>query len=405
MIRAHKIRLNPTPEQEIYFRKAAGTKRFVFNQALALWKWGKSVEIEEFGPAEIKRQINTFKEEQFPWMYDVAKDVVEGAIQDLGVALNNYFESKSGKRKGAKVGFPKFKTKKTKKQSFRLNNDKFKVDDQRIRIPNLGWVNMAETLRFQGKIMGAVVSKVADWWCVSITVDIERQTPNEFPVATVGVDVGIKTLAKLSDEREFENQKPLRKGLSLLKKLNRSLNRRTKGSQRWWKAKSKLGRFHFRVGNQRSDAHHKASHTIAKTYAFIGLEDLHVKGMAKNRKLSLSISDVGLGEFLRQIEYKSDWFGGETVRVGRFYASSKTCNDCGYVNKELTLKDRTWICQGCGTSHDRDLERRQEYRTRSAQTGLRIKTSSPGYGYLRRNRSWTARKTACLDSEHLRGVT
>lgn len=354
MIKAHKIRLNPTPEQEIYFRKAAGTKRFVYNQALALWKWGKSVGIEEFGPAEIKRQINTFKAEQFPWMYEVAKDVFEGAIQDLGSALNNYFESKASKRKGAKVGFPKFKTKKNKKQSFRLNNDKFKVEDHRVRIPNLGWVNMAEALRFQGKIMGAVVSKVADWWFISFTVDLERPQPRQFPVATVGVDVGIKTLAKLSDESEFENQKPLRKGLSRLRQLNRSLARRIKGSNRWWKAKSKRGRFHFRVGNQRADAHHKASSAIAKTYAFIGLEDLHVKGMVKNRKLSLSISDVGLGEFIRQIEYKSDWLGGRTVRVGRFYASSKTCNDWGYVNKELTLSDRTWACQGCGTIQDRD---------------------------------------------------
>ena len=354
MIKAHKIRLNPTPEQEIYFRKAAGTKRFVYNQALSLWKWGKRVGIEEFGPAEIKRQINSFKEEQFPWMYEVAKDVFEGAIQDLSAALSNYFESKSGKRKGAKVGFPKFKTKKNKKQSFRLNNDKFKVDDHKIRIPNLGWVNLAETLRFEGKIMGAVVSKVVDWWFVSITVDVEKPEPNQFVTETIGVDVGVKTLAKLSDESEFENQKPLRKGFTRLRKLNRSLARRIKGSNRWWKAKSKLGRFHFKVNNQRADAHHKASNRIAKKYAFIGLEDLHVKGMAKNRKLSLSISDVGLGEFIHQIEYKAKWFGGHTVRVGRFYASSKTCNNCGYINKELTLSDRTWICQGCGIIHDRD---------------------------------------------------
>src|SRR5436190_5481788 len=209
---AHKIRLNPTPEQEIYFRKAAGTKRFVYNQALELWQWGKAQSIPEFGLMEIKRQINSFKEEQFPWMYKVAKDVVEGAIQDLAAALKNYFERKSGERKGAKISFPKFKTKKNKQQSFRLNNDKFKVEEHQIRIPNLGWVNMAEALRFPGKIMGAVVSKVADWWFVSITVDVEKPEPIAFVKETVGVDVGIKTLAKLSDESEFENQKPLRKG-------------------------------------------------------------------------------------------------------------------------------------------------------------------------------------------------
>ncbi len=358
MIRAHKIRLNPTPEQEIYFRKAAGTKRFVYNQALALWQWGKQNEIPEFGPMEIKRQINTFKAAQFPWMYDVAKDVFEGAFQDLGAALKNYFESKAGMGKGdqrsPQVGFPKFKTKKNKKQSFRLNNDKFKVKGHEFWVPNLGWVNMAEALRFQGKIIGAVVSKVADYWFVSITVEVEKPAPIEFAQATVGVDVGVKTLAKLSDESAFENQKPLRKQQNRLRRLNRSLSRRKKGSQRWYKTKSKLGRFHFRVANQRADAHHKASHAIASTYKFIGVEDLHVRGMVRNRKLALSVSDVGLGEFIRQIEYKSEAFGGHTVKVGRFYASSKTCNDCGYINKALALSDRTWLCQGCGVIHDRD---------------------------------------------------
>jgi len=354
MIRAHKIRLNPTSEQEIYFRKAVGTKRFVYNQGLDLWKWAKEQGIPEFGVMEIKRQINLFKAEQFPWMYEVAKDVLEGALQDLDAALKNYFESKSGERKGAKMGFPKFKTKKNKKQSFRLNNDKFKVNGQQFWVPNLGWVNMAEQLRFSGKIMGAVVSKVADWWFVSITVDVQKPAPIAFTKATTGVDVGIKTLAKLSDESAFENQKPLRKQQKRLRRLNRALARRQKGSKRWLKTKSKLGRFHFRVANQRADAQHKASHTIAKTYAFIGLENLHVKGMVKNCKLALAISDVGLGEFIRQIEYKSDWFGGRTVKVGRFYASSKTCSDCGHINQELTLSDRTWACQGWGGVHDRD---------------------------------------------------
>lgn len=358
MIRAHKIRLNPTPEQEIYFRKAAGTKRFVYNQALELWKWGKAQGLEEFGVMEIKRQINLFKEEQFPWMYEVAKDVFEGAIADLGIALKNYFDWKTGKRKGTKVGFPKPKTKKEKRQSFRLNNDKFKVDagahGVRFWVPNLGWVNMAEALRFQGKIMGAVVSKSADWWFVSIQVEIEQPEPIKFEHASTGVDVGIKALATLSNGDEFENQKPLRRQQNRLRRLNRSLARRVKGSKRWWKAKQKLGRFHFHVANQRADAQHKASNAVAKTYAFIGLEDLHVKGLVKNKKLALAVSDVGLGEFIRQIEYKSAALGGKTQKVGRFYASSKTCNACGRINQDLTLTDRKWTCQGCGTVHQRD---------------------------------------------------
>ena len=354
MIRAHKIRLNPTTEQEAYFRKAAGTKRFVYNWALERWKWAKSQGIATYGMMAAKRDFNAIKGEEFPWVYDVAKDVAEGAFQDLGIALKNYFDSKSGKRKGDKAGFPKRKTKKRSKMSFRLNNDKFKVDGNTIYIPKLGAVNMAEPLRFQGKIMGAVVSKVGDWWFVSIQVDVERPNPIEFKRESVGVDVGIKTLATLSDGSEFENQKPLRSQIGKLRKLNRSLSRRQEGSNRWWRAKRKLERFHYRIACKRADVQHKASHDIASTYAFIGLEDLHVKGMVRNRRLSLAISDVGLGEFIRQIAYKSDWYGGTTVKVGRFYASSKTCSDCGCVNGKLLLSDRKWTCMGCGTIHDRD---------------------------------------------------
>ena len=363
MIRAHKIRLNPTTEQEVYFRKAAGTKRFVYNQALDLWNWGKAVGASEFGVMEIKRQFNLFKEEQYPWMYEVAKDVFEGAIADLGVALKNYFESRDGKRKGQKIGFPRQKRKKDNKQSFRLNNDRFEVDGHNFWVPNLGWVNMAEKLRFVGKMMGAVVSKVADWWYVSIQVEIKQPEPVQFEKKSTGVDVGIKALATLSDGSELENQKPLKKQINKLRKLSRSMSRKkgpTKGnkgkdaSNRWWKAKRRLARFHAQVANQRADAQHKSSHAIASTYAFIGVEDLHVQGMVRNRRVSLAISDVGLGEFIRQIEYKSKAFGGQVVRVGRFYASSKTCNDCGYINKKLELKDRTWVCQGCGIINQRD---------------------------------------------------
>jgi putative transposase len=353
MIRAHKIRLNPTTEQEIYFRKAAGTKRFVYNWALDRWKWAKSQDMPVYGMMAAKKDFNAIKGDLFPWVYDVAKDVAEGAFADAGKALKNYFDWKSGKRKGEKIGFPKFKSRK-KKQSFRLNNDKFRVDGHAIYIPKLGMVNMAEQLRFQGKIMGAVVSKVADWWFVSIQVELNKPEAKTFRFPSVGVDVGIKALATLSDGSEFENQKPLRSEMNHLRKLSRAMSRRKQGSNRWWKAKRKLDRFHYRIANKRADAHHKASHAIASTYAFIGLEDLHIKGMIKNRRLSLAIADVGLGEFIRQIEYKAEAVGSTVVKVGRFFASSKTCSDCGHIYKELTLSDRKWICQECGVIHQRD---------------------------------------------------
>lgn len=354
MIRAHKIRLNPTPEQEIYFRKAVGTKRFVYNWALDRWKWAKEQGFAEYGMMTVKKDFNAIKKKEFAWVYDVAKDVAEGAFSDAATALKNYFDSKSGKRKGAKVGFPQYKSRKSKKQSFRLNNDKFRVDGHNVYIPKLGFVNMTEELRFHGKILGAVVSPIADWWFISIQVEIEKPAPKQFPKQAVGVDVGIKTMAVLSDGQELENQKPLRNGLNRLRKLSRSLSRRVKGSNRWWKAKNKLARFHYRIECKRNDAQHKASHLIASTYSFVALEDLHVKGMVKNRRLSLSLSDVGLGELIRQIEYKAAWFGGQVVKVGQFFASSKTCSDCGHIYKELALSERTWTCTACGVVHDRD---------------------------------------------------
>jgi len=355
MIRAHKIRLHPTPEQEVYCKKTAGTARFTYNWGLAQWKTMHAVHPGvDYGVMAAKKDFNRLKPEQFPWVYDVAKDVAEGAFANLGVALKNYFNGQKGKRKGQKVGFPKFKSKKRSKLSFRLNNDNFTVDGHHIRIPKLGWVNMAEALRLQGKILGAVVSKMADWWFVSIQVEVEQPPPMHLTHASVGVDLGIKTLATLSDGTQYDNQALLRRDLKKLRTLSRSLSRRQQGSHRWWKAKMKLARFHACIKHTRQDYAHKMTTAIARTYRLIGVEDLNVKGMGKNRRLALSIADAALGDIVRQLAYKAAWFGGQVVKVGRFFASSKTCADCGHVNQELTLADRVWLCTGCGSVHDRD---------------------------------------------------
>jgi putative transposase len=359
--------LNPTPEQEVYFRKAAGTKRFVYNWGLARWQWAKSQGMPVYGMMAAKLDFNAIKREQFPWAYEVAKDVCEGAFQDLGAALKNYFDHKSGKRKGEKVGFPNFKSKRKSKQSFRLNNDKFKVDDHQIRVPNLGWVNMAECLRFRGKIMGAVVSRAADHWFVSITVEVEQPQRADQPQDAVGVDMGLKTLATLSDGVEFENQKLLRSELAHLKRLSRRLSRRQEGSHRWWTAKRKLAAFHERVANRRADILHKMTTEIARKYRLVAVETLNIKGMARNRRLALSVADAGMGEVLRQLVYKASTL----VKVSRWYASSKTCSDCGHVNRALTISDRQWACAGCGVWHERDFNAAINI----LQEGLRLATA------------------------------
>jgi len=356
MIKAHKIRLNPSPEQELYFRKAAGTTRFVFNWGLAVWKRHKAEHPGlEHGIMAIKKDFNALKGEQFPWVYEVAKDVAEGAFTNLAAALKNYYDSQNGKRKGIGVGFPKFKSKKKQRQSFHLNNDKFRVSGHGLYVPKLGWVNMAEALRFEGKIMGAVVSRGAGRWYVSISVEMDRPERLLFPRPCVGMDVGLKTLAVLSDGTQYENQALLRSELTHLKCLNRRLSRREPGSQRWQRAKDQLARFHERIANRRADYLHKMTTQLTSTYAVLGIEDLNVAGMLKNHRIALSLSDASFGEIRRQLMYKSDWFGGRVVPIGRFYPSTRLCSVCGVKNHELTLEDREWTCQNCGTHHNRDL--------------------------------------------------
>ena len=240
MLRAHKIRLNPTPEQQVYFRKAAGTARFVYNWGLAevkrLLDDGRTL----VSALSLKARFNAIKREQFPWVYEVTKCAVEGAFRNLGAALANFRASKRGERKGKRIGFPKFKRKKRGAGSFYLANDKFALDGNWIRIPKLGQVNMTEPLRFIGKIMGATISERAGWWWVSIQVDVPHEQPLRQGHA-VGVDVGIKTLAVDSDGERFENQKPLRSALRTVKRLQRRVSRCVKGSKNPSQGRSEMG--------------------------------------------------------------------------------------------------------------------------------------------------------------------
>jgi putative transposase len=201
MIKAHKMRLNPTPEQAHYFAKAAGTARYTFNWAVAEWK--RQYEAGEKPSAlKLRTQFHALRREQLPWTYDVTKCAIEGAFMDVAAAFKHFFE---GRKAGRKTGSPKFKSKKRSGQSFYLANDKFTVGDHWINVPKLGRVNMAESLRFPGKILSARIAKKASWWFVSITVEMpdEMVYNQKLPV---GIDVGLNRLATLSDGRWYENQ-------------------------------------------------------------------------------------------------------------------------------------------------------------------------------------------------------
>ena len=357
MIKAHKIRLNPTPEQANYFARAAGTARFVWNWALA--EWNRQYEAGEKPTAlKLKKQFNAIRRDQFPWTWEVTKNASDQPFLDLGKAFTAFFE---GLKNGKKKGRPKFKSKKRSRASFYLANDQFELGDHRMWVPKLGWVNMAETLRFKGKVTGVRITKTADWWFASITVELPETQPDPAhprPHA-VGIDVGLNRLATLSTGEEYENQAFLKTALGKLRQANKRLHRRVKGSKNREKARRQVARLHYQITCMRDDVLYKLTTRLATCYGLIGIEDLNIKGLLKNRRLSRSFSDAALGKLLTLLTSKVQQRGGQAILVGRFFPSSKTCHGCGWKWETMGLSDRIFICQNptCasyGFSQDRD---------------------------------------------------
>jgi len=335
MIKAHKIRLHPTPEQAVYFAKAAGTARFVWNWALAEWK--RHYEAGEKPTAfKLKKQFNAIRREQFPWTWEVTKNASDQPFLDLGKAFTAFFEGKAR--------HPCFKSKKRSKPSFYLANDQFELGDHRIWIPKLGWVNMAENLRFKGKVTGARITNTADWWFVSLTVELLDELP-EPRKAAVGIDVGLNRLATLSTAEEYENQAFLKAALRKLRQANKRLHRRKPGSKNREKARKQVARLHYRITCLRDDVLHKLTTRVAPCYGIVGIEDLNLKGLLKNRHLARSLSDAALGKLLTLLTGKVEQRGGQVIKVGRFFPSSKTCHCCGWKWEDMQLSDRIFLCQ------------------------------------------------------------
>lgn len=351
MHRSHKIRLNPTLRQTEYLRKACGTARFAFNWGLAAWQ-KQYIAGEKPSAYALKKQFNTIKREQFPWILDVSKCAVDTGFRNLDAAFKSFF--RRCKNGDTKKGYPKFKSKKRSKLSFRMDGARVSIDGHWLKLEKLDEpINMAEMLRFDGEIKSVTISEYAGHWYAAINVKIEPPE-HKHPKGSVGIDVGVKTLAVLSDGARYENQVLLCSRLRKLKRLNRELSRRQEGSGRRTRTKKKLAVLHRRIANKRLDYLYKITTEIARTYRIIGVEDLNVAGMLRNHRLALSLSDAGLGEIQRQLRYKSEWYGGALIEVDRFFPSSRLCSMCGAVKSDLTLSDRVFICE-CGYTCDRDL--------------------------------------------------
>jgi len=346
--RTHKIRLYPNNKQRGYFLNACGVSRFVYNWGLAEWKhqYENGENPSAYG---LKKQFNAIKKAKFPFVYNVTKCASEQPFIDLGMAFNNFF---CNIKNGRKPGFPRFK-KKGKKDSFYLSNDQFRLESKKIYIPKLDWIRMAESLRFEGKVLSARVSRTADIWFVSVSVELDIEPPSPFN-KVIGVDVGVNNLAVVSDGRVFENPKSLTKQQLRLRLLNKALSRKKKGSKNRKKAIIRLAKLHWKIANIRNESLHQASTAITKGSGLIGIEDLHIKGLLKNHRLSKALSDAALSELLRRIEYKAVPIGAVIVKADRFFPSTKLCPVCGELH-DMPLSKRMFEC-GCGWGPiDRDL--------------------------------------------------
>jgi putative transposase len=332
---AHKIALSPKPQQRDFFRQAAGTARFTYNWALAQWKAHYEQGYKPNGYL-LKREFNAIRRTEFPWTYEVHRDATARPFMDLQRAFKNFF--------AGKAHYPVFKKKGQCQDSFYVACDKLRVEGKHVVLPKVGKVKMREPLRFSGKICGARVSREADRWFIALQVEVGDYHQERTGKGMVGVDLGIKSLATLSTGEQVAGPKPLAKVQKQLRRANRRLHGRKKGSANRRKAAHRVARLHYRVKNIRQDTLHKLSTRLCRENQAVSIEDLNVKGMQRNRKLARGISDMGWGELRRQLMYKALIFGTVLNVIGQWEPSSKTCSQCGAVKGSLSLSERLFVC-------------------------------------------------------------
>lgn len=368
-LEAVKVALDPSPTQERLLLSHAGAARFVYNAGLAHIKEtldaGAKPEWSLYG---LRRWWNANKDtlavsdDGVIWWTKNSKEAYSSGLEALAKGLSNWMKSRKGARRGRRMGFPRFKAKDHATPRFAYTTGAFGLidgDPKALRLPRIGRVHCMENVTARvgdAKVLRMTVSKRAGRWYAALTVEREDREAQQAPKGgAVGVDLGVKTLATLSDGTVIENPRPLRKSERKLKRAQKALSRKVKGSKRRAKARAKVARLHARVANQRGDAIHKATTWLAGTYSEICIEDLNVAGMVKNHHLAKAVSDASFAEFRRQLEYKTARTGAKLHVVDRWYPSSKTCSKCGAVKAKLPLSERVFHCDGCGLSIDRDL--------------------------------------------------
>jgi len=357
--RAYKTELDLNDQQATACKQHAGAARWAYNWGLKRKRDAYHATGKSPSAIDLHRELNVLKQTDVPWMYEVSKCAPQEALRNLDNAFAHFFRRAQLKQQGklrGKVGYPARKSKKRGLGGFRLTGA-IVVSPGAIQLPRLGRLRLKERgyLPAGGvKILSATVTEQAGRWYVSVLVEQERVVPvNTGPV--VGVDLGIKKLATLSDGTEEPNPHHLKRRLRTIKRCQRAVSRKPKGSHNRRKAAQRLGKLHRTVADQRADTLHRLTSRLAKTKSVVVIEDLNVAGMLKDHHLAQAIGDVGFGEFRRQLAYKAEWYGCQVLVAGRWEPTSKTCSGCGWVDDDLSLADRTFRCERCGQALDRDL--------------------------------------------------
>jgi len=355
MFKRYEYRLYPTERQKILLAKHFGCVRFIYN-------WALDLKIKAYQENEIrmscfdlmKEMTVLKKKDEYKWLYEISNPALQQSIRHLDNAFTKFFREKRG--------FPKFKNKKNNRRSYSIpENVKINFEKHKVHLPKfIEGINIKIDRAFEGKIKTCTIKQTpTNKYFISVLVE----TPNLIPTkpkieekTSIGIDLGIKDFAIFSTGEKIANQKNLKQLLPRLKVLQRRASKKKIGSNNRKKANLKVALIHEKIANRRKDFLNKLSHRLTHDNQVntLCLETLNVAGMMKNHCLAQAISDASWSKFNEQLEYKTEWYGKNLLRIGRFQPSSKICS-CGYIKNDLTLSDREWTCPKCNIKHDRDI--------------------------------------------------